>query len=198
MLPRFYPSATKTLDRFLAKTPVRLTGITIHYTADTNVERVINALETTNLGYHIIIDRDGSVIQMTAFDKTVNHAGIAEWNKQSPNRTHVAVAVVSWGAVTKKGEIFEAWNGFPLASSEVRRSRGNINNSLYFWHAATSAQEKQLRTFLFWALRQGIKIENICGHDESAQPLGRKSDPGGVLSLTMKDLRNELKTQPYS
>lgn len=171
-------------------------GVTVHHTADTNVQRVIDSLKAQELGYHIIIDRDGTVIQTTYMGHRVNHAGSATWLDASPNRHHVAVALVSWGSVQKKDGQFQAWNGAQVVATQVAKRPGNLGPQEYYWHVATDAQEKELIQFLRWAMWRGLDRESFCGHDECALPKGRKSDPGGVLSKTMAQIREELATKP--
>lgn len=198
MLPDIY-RGTQKLVTPLAMTAGPMTdvrGITVHHTADNNVQRVIDDLKAQGLGYHVIIDRDGTIIQTTYLSQRVNHAGIAKWNGVSPNREHVAVSLVSWGAVTKKGGKYVAWNGSEVVASQVAQRRGNLTDQLYYWHIATPKQEQALMTFLRWAIMRGLDRADFCGHDECALPEGRKSDPGGVLSKTMAEIRAELTDKP--
>ena len=162
-------------------------GVTVHYTATRGIVGTIKELATRNLGYHIIIGRDGTVYQCAEFNFRLNHAGKASWKGLSPNREHLAVSLESWGWVTQKpGGIFETWTGVNIPVGEVAERCGK------HWDAATSQQELSLLSFLRWAVSQGIDPTNICGHDECAIPFGRKSDPGGVLSLPMPNLREIL------
>lgn len=198
MLPDIYRGTQKLV------TPLAMTagpmsevrGVTVHHTADNNLQRVIDSLKAQGMGYHIIIDRDGTVVQTTYLSQRVNHAGVAKWNGVSPNRQHIAVALVSWGAVSRQGKKYVAWNGSEIVASQVAHRRGNLTEDLYYWHIASPAQEAQLLTFLRWAIMRGLDREDFCGHDECALPEGRKSDPGGVLSKTMAEIRAELTSKP--
>lgn len=198
-VPDLYASVNHLVDPLSMSTGrMAPQGVTVHHLADVDVNRAIKSLRAEGLGYHIIIDRQGAIYQTTYFSHTVAHAGKALWNGLSPNRHHIAVALASWGAVTKKGDNFIAWNGSPLSEAEVARRPGNLSNSLYHWHIATAKQETQLLTFLRWCILKGISHKNICGHDEAALPAGRKSDPGGVLSKLMAEVRDEVSRKPGS
>ena len=170
-------------------------GVTVHYTADRIVERVIRSLAEKNLGYHIFIDRNGVITQSALFDRSLNHAGDALWNGQSPNRSHIAVSLVTWGELKyEKGVGFKAWNGKPIIQDEVRsRPSGGMFTKARYWDRCTPAQEQSLKVFLLFCMVNGISADDVCGHDECAIPKGRKSDPGGVLSMTMGELRETLK-----
>lgn len=198
-IPDLYASVNNVIDPLAMSTGrMQPKGVTVHHLADVDIKRAINSLRAEGLGYHIIIDRDGAVHQTTYFTHTVAHAGKAMWNGRSPNREHIAVAIASWGAVTKKGEKFYAWNGAPIPEAEVARRPGNLSNALYYWHVATDKQESKLISLLRWCTIKGISHSDICGHDEAALPAGRKSDPGGVLSLLMRELRDEIAKKPGS
>jgi N-acetyl-anhydromuramyl-L-alanine amidase AmpD len=194
MLPDIYKGAQKLVTPLAmsAGPMLDVEGVTVHHTADTNVTRLIESLKGEGLGYHIIIDRDGTVIQTTYHSQRVNHAGTAKWLGHSPNRSHIAVALVSWGSVTKKGNRYFAWNGAEVVATQVANRRGNLTDHAYYWHAATPQQEAALEMYLRWCMTRGLSRESFCGHDECALPKGRKSDPGGVLSMTMADLRAKL------
>jgi len=146
-----------------------------------------------------VIERDGRTSQLAKFDRCVWHAGKAIWNGQSPNARFLAVSLLTWGEVRAEyGGVygvsqFKAWNGSVLPNEEiVCRVSNNGTDQKYWWDAATNAQVASLTRFCLWAVDHGISIDNICGHDECAIPKGRKSDPGGVLPMTMLDYRDQL------
>ena len=63
--------------------------------------------------------------------------------------------------------------------------------------ASPRQQESALTNLVLWmhTTKPGIfKIENVVGHDEVAQPEGRKNDPGAALSLYMRAFRAKLLT----
>jgi N-acetyl-anhydromuramyl-L-alanine amidase AmpD len=160
------------------------TGITVHYTADGDLDRVKREMDKTKIGYHFIIDREGKIHQTANLAKAVNHAGKAMWNGQSPNRTHLAISVLSWGLVNRDGL---SWNGTRVLNVEKRMGE--------LWDIATQKQESVLKKLIQDLMTDfQISAANICGHEECAIPRGRKIDPGGVLSFTMAQLRKELST----
>lgn len=193
MVPEVYPYAQKIVSPLVMGVGKMVPrGVVVHYLADRNSERAIASLKSQGLGYHVIIERDGSVVQTTYLNLAVNHAGEASWQKASPNRHFLAVAVSSWGVLTPKDGKLIAWNGSQVGGHEAAERRGNVHDSSYWWDVATNPQETALRKFLNWAVERGIDPKMICGHDECALPKGRKPDPGGVLSCSMKEMRREL------
>ncbi len=196
-IPTVYPFVNKVIDphvpaigKFANGMP---TGVSIHYSADRDLNRTIRTLKARNLGYHLIIDRDGTIVQTCYLDSRCSHAGPSIWNGLSCNRYHVAICVLSWGEVKKKPEGFLAWNSAQVPAKDVVYRPFNIGGSKGYWDAATDAQEKSLIDVLRWFLMQGISYSAICGHDEAASPPGRKIDPGGVIRWNMDELRAMLK-----
>ena len=193
MIPEVYPFAHKIVTPLaMGVGKIVPRGVVVHYLADRNTDRAIGALKGAGLGYHLIIERDGTVVQTSYMTLAVNHAGEAAWQKASPNRHFLAVALASWGVLTPKDGKLLAWNGSQVGPHEAAQRPGNVNGTPYWWDIATNPQEKALKKFLTWVIERGIDPKMICGHDECALPKGRKPDPGGVLSQTMKALRSEL------
>lgn len=173
----------------IAVNPLPLpTGVTVHYSADPDFERVVNCCLQSKLGYHAFIDATGDIYQMNTFDKTTNHAGRATWNNQSPNRSHIAICLLGWGRLTKREDgTVVSWTNTAVAKDAIRTTEDGR-----LWAKFTQAQEDSLVAFLKWAMAFGVKPTNICGHDECALPAGRKDDPGGSLSTSMEMLRRKL------
>lgn len=169
-------------------------GITIHYTADDNVERVLKTLGERGLAYHLIIDRDGSVIQNCYLINSCDHAGRAKWNGKSPNRNHIAIAVVSWGLLHEnKDGTLSTWAGNKFLKEDAVFEPDNVYGNESWWQPATVLQYQVLLDACAWLCQAAhIDPEDICGHDECALPLGRKFDPGGVLPVSMSGLRMQL------
>ena len=169
-------------------------GVTLHYTADRNFQRTYRELVTNKLGYHFVIDRDGKVYQLAYLDRTTAHAGKAMWNGLSPNRTHLSIALISWGMLEKKEDHWCAWTGEKLPEQAVVARPSNIDGKTYAWDKATDEQEETLQMLLKWIILNGVSPKNICDHSECALPAGRKYDIGGVISTPMHDLRTKLQT----
>lgn len=179
-----YCGAVKVMGDFQGSLPQ---GVTVHYSADRDLSRTISALDKRSLGYHLIIERDGTVFQIADLTGRLWHAGKAIWNGRSPNQTHLSIALLSWGWLKERAPgAYESWNGMMVPTSDVARRRGQ------WWDKATAEQEASLRYLLEWLALHGIPIADMCGHDECALPSGRKSDPGGVLELTMGEMRAAL------
>lgn len=193
-LPALYPFVRSVFQpTSLARGPFAqgVVGVTVHHAADRDLDRVKKHGASTRIGYHLVIDRDGFVHQTAYLDQQVAHAGNALWNGVSPNRAHVAVCVLSWGRVTRGDGGFKSWSGALVPTADVVRRPGR-DGKPGTWDLTTAKQEAALLDVLAWLVACGIDPAQVCGHDECALPLGRKDDPGGVLSCSMKQVRERL------
>lgn len=186
----------KPLDKLDGLEKMEPLGITVHYLGSHNVAASIDHLRGSSLAYHVIIDRGGAAWQMADFERRVNHAGVASWRGKSPNRSHIAIALASWGQLKFESKKLKTWAGASYAPEGAAYREGNLGLAKTWWDAATEAQVSAL-TLCAKHLVSAYRIdpENICGHDECALPHGRKSDPGGVLPFTMKAFRDIIKSQ---
>jgi len=181
-----------TLGKLRGLEPFTPVGITVHYLGSVNVMSAAEYLDTANLAYHIIIDKGGNAWQMADFKKRVNHAGVATWQGYSPNRTHLAIALASWGQLKFERKKLKTWAGQTFKAEDAAYRAGNLGLAKTWWDAATHEQVEKLLEILRHFVLGGIHPANICGHDECALPSGRKQDPGGVLPFSMAELRNIL------
>jgi N-acetyl-anhydromuramyl-L-alanine amidase AmpD len=175
------------LEKFKKNVVGRMTakGATLHYTASDNLSETVSYLLKKNLGYHIIIDRDGKTYQLADFNQKLWHAGKAFWNILSPNSYHIGIALMSWGKLTFVNGSPRNWAGKEVKDYAKRNNK--------YWHIATEEQEEALYSILQFLVQNGIDPKNICSHEECALPKGRKEDIGGVISMTMENIREVLK-----
>lgn len=154
-------------------------GVVVHYTGSANINGTLHHLKTTGLGYHLIIDRNGSFHQLYDFNEVCWHAK-GTHRDLSTNKHYIGISIVSFGKLQKRKDMYYAYPndwGFamPGASSP--------------WHMATQQQEKSLGQFLQWCVYHGMFPGRIVGHDE-INPT--KNDPGGILVKNIAAIRNAL------
>lgn len=195
-LPSLYPLVSSVQHpSVLGMGPLDCKGATVHYTADRDLDRVVREGLTTRIGYHLLISRDGLVVQTAYLDQRVNHAGTASWRTLSPNRYHMAVALVGLGMLQVDDDgALKGWEGTEVGIGEARQAGSLLlPEAELWWDAATPAQLKALREVLSWAVALGaFEPDAVAGHDEVALPPGRKIDPGGTLPGGMDAVRRSL------
>lgn len=171
-------------------------GAIVHYTAGAPG---LGALEEARIeGYtYFLIDVDGSVHQGFPLSEWGYHAGDSYW---SGIGTHVSTQLVGIeiacaGMVETDGigNFKTCWGGF-VGHEQVRVVTEKDNRAAGAYHIYTEAQEAALLDLLVWLKINNPQVFNIdwvLGHDEVSP--GRKTDPGGSLSMTMPQLRDRIR-----
>lgn len=114
----------------------------------------------------------------------------------------VGIEVKAARQLTKSGSKYNSWFGLEIPATEVRQIATDTDNQQQAGHHQkyTDAQEAALIQLLLWLYRNNtdtFSLDFVLSHDEVSGPQGigrwRKNDPGGALSMTMKQFRAHLK-----
>lgn len=150
--------------------------IIIHTTFSANIESTVDQLTNPSIkaSAHIVIGRDGKVVQLLPFDRIAWHAGDSKWKNFSQlNRYSIGIELVNSGRLTKNTKTgnWITWYGKIIRNNEV----DIINDE--GWHTHTRAQIETL-TRIISTLRAQYKINQdfILGHNQISP--GKKVDPG--------------------
>jgi N-acetylmuramoyl-L-alanine amidase len=123
---------------------------------------------------HVVVERDGSVTQLVAFDRVAWHAGVSQWRGRSGcNAFSIGIEIASPGKLTGTPEKATAWFG-----ESFGRDFGIVHKSTPIhgdgcWMPYTEAQlhtVEQLITALGWE----YPIGEVVAHHDIAP--GRKID----------------------
>ncbi|MBB4611999.1 N-acetylmuramoyl-L-alanine amidase [Novosphingobium taihuense] len=161
--------------------------VVIHFTAGGSAASSANwfaSKDNTNSSAHVVIDRDGTIIQCVNFGEVAWHAGKSTWRDiVGLNRHSIGIEIANWGALRGGA------NGWSNAAGQridnvvmaVHRN-GNPDGSRtpIGWEAYPEAQF-EATVALVRALRAVYPIAEIVGHDDIA-PV-RKSDPGPAFDM---------------
>lgn len=159
--------------------------IVAHYTAGTSVSGSISHLRSVGLSYHIIIDRDGSIIQCAPFNMSARHAGVSNWKGLSGlNNFAIGICLANRGYVTRFANGSYGWvdsHNNPIGSfldedQVVRAEHFNGAETNLYWEKFTPAQINSFKEVCQVLLQTYSGIKDLIGHDEIA--MGRKPDPG--------------------
>lgn len=152
----------------------------IHYTAGGGVSGSLETLKANRTSYHVLIDRDGSIHQVAAFDRRAGHAGVSNWKGQDDmNRHSIGISLANFGGYLKKlpGGVWRAPGGKEMEGHEVLEAEHHIGLSdVTGWERF---KDPQIAAMLLVVAAIGGAYPTIIdamGHDEVA--MGRREDPG--------------------
>ncbi len=159
--------------------------LVFHYTAGRSAESSVESLCTRkpqgNASAHLVLARDGRIVQLAPFNVVAWHAGVSQWNGLvGLNRASIGIELDNAGALSRVGDKFIAWFGKEYAASEVMLAEHKHGGGMRPWHAYTEAQiERALE--LAELLVDHYRLEDVLGHEDIAR--GRKQDPGPAFPL---------------
>lgn len=159
--------------------------VVLHYTAGRDADSAVRSLCTRkpqgNASAHIVLGRDGRIVQLAPFNVVTWHAGVSSWaGLNGLNPCAIGIEMDNAGLLHREGDRCVAWFGKPYPDSEVLVAEHKHGGGVRPWHAYSETQiERALE--LCEALAAHYGIEDILGHEDIAR--GRKVDPGPAFPL---------------
>lgn len=158
--------------------------LVLHYTAGTKADGAVSWFRNSDAqaSAHLVIDRDGSIVQMVRFDRRAWHAGKSKWgNLEGMNQYSLGIELVNGGKLHRNaGGEWLTWSGKIVPSEEVSVVTHKNESLESGWHEYTSAQigaAKEVSVLL----HRTYNFTDILGHDDVSP--GRKVDPGPLFPL---------------
>lgn len=168
-----------------ANMPIRRL-LVIHFTAGATGKSSINFWKTpaaNGANAHIVIDRDGTVIQCRPFNRTCGHAGSSSWVDPNTGKGYTGLNSCSIGI-----ELANAGND-SSALSWARKQKGFGSIRAKHKHGGPEMEwekfpEAQLQACeeVSKALVARYNLNDIKGHDDVAP--NRKNDPGPAFPMS--------------
>jgi len=159
--------------------------LVLHYTAgrscDSSVESLCTQKPQGNASAHVVLCRDGTIVQLTPFNIVTWHAGVSQWNGLSGlNQYSIGVEMDNAGVMNRVGSQYVAWFGKVYPDSEVLLAEHKHGGGLRAWHTYPEIQiERALE--IAELLVAHYRLEDVLGHEDIAR--GRKVDPGPAFPL---------------
>lgn len=164
---------------------LRARYLVFHFTAGSSLESSVESLCTRkprgNASAHVVLGRDGTIVQLAPFDVVTWHAGVSQWNGLvGLNNWSIGIEMDNAGALNRVGDRFVAWFGRSYPDSEVMLAEHKHGGGIRPWHAYT---EPQIARALELAelLVAAYGLEDVIGHEDIAPT--RKTDPGPAFPL---------------
>lgn len=186
----------------------RCIGAIIHGTGGSNrIGRAVEELKETPYGF-LCIDYDGTCYQPRNYplNRWAEGSGISSWVIDGVKVDRVSskflqIEICTGGVLEKKQGVWRTWFGKVVPPKYRRTVKAEDNRMAGTYEIFSQAQEEKLINILVWLCKNDpeFRPDLILGHDEVSGPKGigyhRKSDPGGSLSMTMSELRKQVKAR---
>lgn len=162
--------------------------LVIHYTASgpgSNIAQFFSRA-AAKVSAHLVIRRDGKIIQCVPFNTVGWHAGKSSWTDKKGqkfvglNQHSIGIEIENWGPLRRTGTGWTSWTGQPVENSKVIEARHKFGTPNGGWEIFTEAQiESTIEAARVICEQYGI--DEIVGHDDISP--GRKSDPGPAWKM---------------
>jgi N-acetylmuramoyl-L-alanine amidase len=164
---------------------LRPSYVVLHYTAGRDVQSAVQSLSTRkpqgNASAHIVLGRDGSIVQLAPFNVVTWHAGVSQWNGVNGLNNHaIGIEMDNAGLLHREGERFVAWFGKTYPTDDVLLAAHRHGGGMQPWHTYAEAQiARALELCELLVATYGLR--DVLGHEDIAR--GRKVDPGPAFPL---------------
>lgn len=154
----------------------------MHVTTGTTMQGVINFFKNPASGVsaHLLIGRDGRIIQFVPFDKVAYHSGLSYWEGDA-NLNKLSIGIELDNAADLSGEP-GSYNkrGVSIPDSEVERAVHWKSGFEKGWHKFTPIQ-LEIALQVAKILKEHYGIKEIIGHD--VVNLKNRLDPGPLFPM---------------
>jgi len=157
--------------------------IVMHYTGGGSLDGSVQWLcnPEAKASAHIVIGRDGSIVQLVPFNVIAWHAGKSTWKgRNGLNNYSIGIEMDNAGVLTKGARDYVASFGRSIPANEAVQATHRNESIPRYWHCYTEVQVNKARE-LCALLIHVYGIREIVGHEEIAP--GRKTDPGPAFPL---------------
>jgi len=157
--------------------------LVIHYTAGRSLKESVSWLSNAQAraSAHVVIGRDGTIVQLVPFNTIAWHAGVSTWEGRSGlNRWSIGIELDNAGRLVPQGNRWRAWFGKTYDEDEVLIATHKHESSPSGWHTYTP-QQLDAALELALLLVDRYHLRDVIGHDDISP--GRKVDPGPAFPM---------------
>ena len=156
----------------------------LHYTAGVTLEGATSWFmkPEAQAAAHLVIGRNGRIVQMVRFDQRAWHAGVSEWGTlKGMNAFSLGIELVNAGKLKRsEGGTWTNWAGVTIPPDEVVQLQHKAEDAVAGWQIYPEAQIATLIRVAA-ALQAQYGLKEILGHEDIAP--GRKVDPGPAFPM---------------
>ncbi|OQW93457.1 MAG: N-acetylmuramyl-L-alanine amidase [Beggiatoa sp. IS2] len=157
--------------------------LVMHYTAGPSLDQAVKWLvsASSKASAHIVIGRDGKIVQLVPFDTVAWHAGVSSWQGLSKlNNYALGIELDNAGPLVRSGNQWVAWFGDIYSNDQVIEATHKNESSVRGWHLY-SPQQLYLALEIAALLVHHYHLKDVLGHEDISP--GRKTDPGPAFPM---------------
>ncbi|MCP5364006.1 MAG: N-acetylmuramoyl-L-alanine amidase [Hyphomicrobiales bacterium] len=157
--------------------------LVIHYTAGRSLQGSVQWLSSNGSGAsaHLVIGRNGDIVQLVPFNKVALHAGRSRWRGlEGLNRYSIGIELDNAGRLIRKADSWYAWFGMPVAEQEIFEAAHKNGSDVCGWHTYEDRQ-MEVAAKVARTLVKHYGLFDVVGHDDIAPH--RKEDPGPAFPM---------------
>lgn len=164
--------------------------IVIHYSAGGSLQGSIDYLKSAGLSYHLLVDRDGKIVQGVPLNRRAWHSGTSNWKGLEDLNSHaIGICAANYGYLKSQNGAFYNTNPHqdpitPIFESNqvmVAPHKNGSPSEGYGWELYPRQQIDAIKQLCQLVLGSYTTIKDIIGHDDIA--IGRKTDPGPAFPM---------------
>lgn len=171
------------------KSPNQAAGISpiylvMHFTAGPTIDVAVSWFKKleAQASSHLVIDRDGTIVQMVAFNRRAWHAGKSKWgNLDGLNQYSIGIELVNAGKLRKNSNgQWVTWSNKIIPAADVTVAKHKDESSEAGWHEYPEAQ-LNAASMVGSLLHKKYSFTDVLGHEDVSP--GRKVDPGPLFPM---------------
>lgn len=160
----------------------------MHYTAGGSMDGSVSWLcdPAAKASAHLVIGRDGQIVQLVAFNRVAWHAGQSQWAGRSGlNGSSIGIELDNAGRLERAGSRWVSTITKRVYADDdvlvANHKQDHPGTPPSGWHEYTEAQ-MEAAFQVGQALMAKYRFKDVLGHEDIAP--GRKSDPGPAFPMT--------------
>ncbi|WP_315853238.1 N-acetylmuramoyl-L-alanine amidase [Alteromonas oceanisediminis] len=158
--------------------------VIIHYTAGSSLDSAVTTMCDPNnrVSAHIVVGRNGEMVQLVPFNHVAWHAGKSEWRGRTGlNQYSIGIEIDNAGPLSMNDDgQYLSWFNRAYSGQSIFKGIHRNETEPSYWHAYTEPQIRAVFS-LCQTLIHVYPIKHVLGHEEVSP--GRKRDPGPAFPL---------------